>query len=82
MKRLVLRFEIVNDCLKRTGNYRIHGRSIWENLDLSQYGPNTMRSVLTTSVKLLLCRTSFLVNKSYYYMALSHKDWELPNSRI
>ena len=19
---------------------------------------------------------------SYYYMALSHKDWELPNSRI
>ena len=21
-------------------------------------------------------------NKSLYYMALSHKDWELPNSRI
>ena len=21
-------------------------------------------------------------NKAFYYMALSHKDWELPNSRI
>ena len=23
-----------------------------------------------------------IINKPYYYMALSHKDWELPNSRI
>ena len=23
-----------------------------------------------------------MVNKADYYMALSHKDWELPNSRI
>ena len=23
-----------------------------------------------------------LSNINYYYMALSHKDWELPNSRI
>ena len=22
------------------------------------------------------------VDKTHYYMALSHKDWELPNSRI
>ena len=27
-------------------------------------------------------RLKISVNKEYYYMALSHKDWELPNSRI
>ena len=26
--------------------------------------------------------TEFHANIAYYYMALSHKDWELPNSRI
>ena len=25
--------------------------------------------------------TSHLVNNPFYYMAVSHKDWELPNSR-
>ena len=25
---------------------------------------------------------ALLVNNNNYYMALSHKDWELPNSRI
>ena len=29
-----------------------------------------------------LTRLRFAVNISFYYMALSHKDWELPSSRI
>ena len=26
--------------------------------------------------------TSEMISNKYYYMAVSHKDWELPNSRI
>ena len=29
-----------------------------------------------------LCLSADDVLKKYYYMALSHKDWKLPNSRI
>ena len=32
-------------------------------------------------VRLVICLTSEVQAKSYY-MAVSHKDWEIPNSRI
>ena len=32
--------------------------------------------------KVLLNSFNLRVYTSFYYMALSHKDWELPNSRI
>ena len=33
-------------------------------------------------LKLLLFYELKYINKKDYYMAMSHKDWELPNSRI
>ena len=58
-------------------------RSVWENLDLGRvYRPHSVRSVLTTSVKILPYRPPVRLIRANYYMALSHKDWELPNSRI
>ena len=32
--------------------------------------------------QLRLIDVAFTLNIAIYYMALSHKDWELPNSRI
>jgi len=30
----------------------------------------------------LLEKSNININNKFYYMAVSHKDWELPNSRI
>ena len=59
------------------------GRSVWENLDLGRWHrPHCVRSVLATSVKILPYRPPARLIRANSYMALSHKDWELPNSRI
>ena len=44
-------------------------RSVWENLDLGRvYRPHYVRSVLTTSVKILLYRPpARLIRAKYYY---------------
>ena len=44
------------------------------NCMLSRFGTNAVKG----------CKEEFEmgINMTYYYMALSHKDWELPNSRI
>ena len=58
-------------------------RSVWENLDLGRvYRPHCVRSVLATSVKILPYRPPARLIRANYYMTLSHKDWELPNSWI
>ena len=40
---------------------------------------HNVNSVITSKTGL---RAWVTCNMSFYYMALSHKDWELPNARI
>ena len=60
-------------------HYRFRRRSRWENLDRGKYPfqPIKFLNLVVPSP----CETE-PNNKGCYYMALSHKDWELPNSRI
>ena len=55
---------------------------VWELLSLSK--PRRRRQRERHQTKGLMSKTiaEHVRYKSFYYMAASHKDWELPNSRI
>ena len=55
-------------------------RSVWENLDLGRvYRPHCVRSVLTTSVKILPYRPSARLIRANYYMANSVSGQDEPD---
>ena len=46
------------------------------------HGNNPYGEILTKKEPIRMLGFTLPYNKGNYYMALSHKDWELPNSRI
>jgi len=42
----------------------------------------TIISIIIDIINNNISSSSISIIISYYYMAVSHKDWELPNSRI
>ena len=73
---------------------RKNKRAVWfypeideiDDVDAKQYHRasfSTRNSTLNTSLRQPIRMQDFIqLCDSIYYMALSHKDWELPNSRI
>ena len=43
---------------------------------------NDLKTEMSTAIEKEVMYVTELFTMNCYYMALSHKDWELPNSRI